>query len=278
MNVQLLRRSARAAAVALAFAMLTGVSFAPPLAGAQEPTPRPKPAATTPTAKPTAAAKPAPFDPSLPTPPAVTGGVYQNSLANADVLPAGRCFGGRSRGEAVGEGFKVSVGGRCIDEAETAELALPARGVSIGDGDLALDIKSVAGEKRAQVTIYLRNQPGKLVAAAVNLGTGEAKIFTLTDGAFNTIVSRTDIGPLATATDWNRLGLRVRGAEFWLLLNDEPILYAADVLTDAGGAGVRLLREGNPDDEDETAVVFRDLTLSTVAGGGEGRAPAYNQP
>lgn len=278
MNVQLLRRSARAAAVALGIAILTGVSVAPPIAGAQESTPTPKPAAPTPAAKPTAAAKPAAFDPSLPTPPEVTGGVYQNSLANTDILPAGRCPGGRSRGEAIGEGFKVTVGGRCVDEAETAELALPARGVSIGDGDLALDVKSVAGAQRAQITVYLRNQPGRLAAATVNLATGEAKLFTLADGTFTTVASRSDIGALAIPTDWNRLGLRVRGGELWLLLNDDPILYAADVLTDVGGAGVRLLREGNPDDEGETAVVFRDVTLSTVAGGGEGRAPAYNQP
>ncbi|MCC7368369.1 MAG: hypothetical protein IT306_08100 [Chloroflexi bacterium] len=278
MNVELLRRSARAAAVALGVAILTGMSVAPPLAGAQEPAPTPKPAATKPAEKPAAAAKPAAFDPTLPTPPEVTGGVFQNSLANADILPSGRCFGGRSHGEAVDEGFKVTVGGRCVESAETAELALPARGVSIGDGDLAMDVKAVAGAQRAQVTVYLRNQPGKLAGVTVNLASGEAKVFTLIDGNMNVVASRTDIGGLATPTDWNRLGLRVRGGELWLLLNDDPILYAADVLTDVGGAGVRLLREGNPDDEDETAVVFRDLTLSTVAGGGDGRAPAYNQP
>ena len=107
--------------------------------------------------------------------------------------------------------------------------------------------------------------------------TGEAKLFNFDQGNMTIIASRTDAQELAIPSDWNRLAVRVKGNELWLLINDDAVLYATDVLTDVGGVGIRLLREGNLDDEEETAVVSRGLTISTVSGGGEGREPKYGQ-
>jgi hypothetical protein len=123
-----------------------------------------------------------------------------------------------------------------------------------------------------------RSTSARLVGATFNPATGEAKLFNFADGSMSIITSRSDAQGLAIPTDWNRLAVRVRGGELWMLVNDDPILYASEVWSERGGVGIRVLREGNPDDEDETTVVFRNLTLSTVSGAGEGRSPTYSQP
>ena len=60
--------------------------------------------------------------------------------------------------------------------------------------------------------------------------------------------------------------LRLAGDQIWLLLNDVPLLHAAGVINQAGGIGIAVVREGNVDDRDEVAVVFRDLALTELEG------------
>lgn len=280
MNGGMVRRVVVAAMLAMSVLGMIGVIGALPPAAAQDATPTP-PSAPAPAAPKPALAppeKPAAFDPTLPAPPEVTGGVWENRLTNADVFPAGQCHTGEARGEVTGEGFQIMVNGRCIDDSETADVALPGRGISIQDGDLAMDFRIVSGAQRAQISVYVRNTSGKLIGATFAPTAGEAKLFSFADGAMTIIASRTDAQELAIPTDWNRLAVRVRGSELWMLVNDDPILYAPSVLDERGGVGIRVLREGNPDDDDETVVIFRNLTISTVSGAAQGRAPSYSQP
>jgi len=277
MSVGLMRRAATATLVALGIIALTGAFIGSPVVGAQGTTPAPPLAPRPPVSSPTPAMTPTAFDPTLPAAPAVTGGVGDSKEVNTDIFPAGRCITGQARGETVDEGFKITIGGRCLETSETADIALPGRGVRIGDGDIAMDFKVVSGAQRAAVSVYVRNSSGKLIGATFNAATGEAKLFNFDSGNMSVIASRTDAQGLAIPSDWNRLAVRVRGNELWMLLNDDAVLYATDVITEPGGIGIRVLREGNPDDEEETAVVFRGLTLSTVEGGGEGRGPVYGQ-
>jgi hypothetical protein len=264
--------------VVLGIVVLAGVAVDLQTAAAQDATPVPKPAVASPiAAPPSPVALTQVVDSTLPKAPDVTGGVGDSSVVSTDVFPSGRCLTGQGRGETVDEGFKIVVSGRCREDAETADIALPGRGISIGDGDIALDFKVLSGAQRAAVSMYVRNSSGKLIGATFNAATGEAKLFNFDQGNMTIIASRTDAQALAIPSDWNRLAVRVRANELWMLINDDAVLYATDVLTDVGGVGIRLLREGNPDDEEETAVVFRGLTISTVSGGGEGREPKYGQ-
>ena len=124
---------------------------------------------------------------------------------NTGVFPAGELPDGLGRGEAVGDEFKIVVSGPCRDDAETADIALPGKGISIGDGDIALDFKVLSGEQRAAISIYVRNSSGKLVGATINAATGEAKLFNFDQGNMTIIASRTDAGGLAirpTGTGW----------------------------------------------------------------------------
>jgi hypothetical protein len=177
----------------------------------------------------------------------------------------------------VDEGFKLTVQGRCVPEASAANLPVPGRQISVWDGDVALDFKVVAGVERAGVNLYTRIQSGTYMAAYLSLAAGRAELFRREDGMNTVVASTEELGEL-DATNWNRLALRLRGGEIWLLLNDAPLLYAADVLSQDGGIGIAVVREGNPDDQDEVAVVFRDLALTSLEGPpGEEPAPASEE-
>ncbi|MGE3268215.1 MAG: hypothetical protein AB7P40_05670 [Chloroflexota bacterium] len=215
------------------------------------------------------------FDPTVPRPPAAGAVVYQQPLTDTAIFRAGRCQTDQAGGGPVGEGFRISVAGRCGEASETAEVALAGRGISLGDGELALEFKVVAGSDRASVSVYARNQSGKLIGVTVRPAAGAASLFSLSDGTITELTSRTDISSLVKPSDWNRLGLRVMGAEMWLLVNGEAILHAADVIQEAGGVGIRVLREGSPDDDREIAVVFRNLVLSTVTDAEPSRGPTF---
>jgi hypothetical protein len=214
---------------------------------------------------------------AMPDPPAPGDVLFQSALTDAEVFEPGACPTGKAFGGNVGEGFKLTVRGKCVSEATAANLPVPGRNITIWDGDVALDFKLDAGAERAGINLYSRIQGGQYMAAYVSLATGRAELFRRENGANTVVASRDDLGTLDPA-NWNRLALRLRGGEVWLLLNDEAMLYTNDVLDQTGGIGIALVREGNVDDTDEVAVVFRDLTVTTlVAPPGDGE-PASEEP
>ena len=80
------------------------------------------------------------------------------------------------------------------------------------------------------------------------------------------MATRRDLGGYVDLAAWNRLAIRVRGSEVWLLLNDEPLLYTAAAAVDQGLVQLYVIREGDLDDNVETSVVFRNLAMSALAG------------
>ena len=173
----------------------------------------------------------------------------------------------------------LTVRGRCVSEASAANLPVPGRQISVWDGDVALDFKVVSGVERAGVNLYTRIQGGTYMAAYVSLATGQAELFRREDGV-NTIVRvHRRISASLTRRTGTELALRLSGDQIWLLLNDAPLLHAADVLNQAGGIGIAVVREGHVDDRDEVAVVFRDLTLTELQGSpSEERQPPDSEP
>jgi hypothetical protein len=225
-------------------------------------------AITTPAAQaPAASPSPTPALPdadAAPAPPGIASGRLADGLKGDAVFRSGFCPTGMASGQNVGEGFRLRVTGPCGQHQDVASIAVPGNDITFANGDLALDFKVAAGAERAIINLYLRNRDGTLLAAALNFETDEASLYRR-DGTTNTtLVSLAGLRESATPTDWNRLALRVRGADIWLLINDEPLLYAADVLNQEGGVGIGVARTGNVDDQDEVAVVFRDLTVSDV--------------
>ncbi len=235
-----------------------------------DPTPTivvPGPVASPPALVPSPGASPTPAVPvgdGIPEPPGVAASILSNGLKGDDVFRTGVCPTGWASGQVVGEGFRLRVTGPCGRNQDVASIAAPANGVTLVDGDVALDFKVIAGAGRATVNLYIRNRDGKLLATALNFQSDETSLFRR-EGTTNTVITTADgLRERAIPSDWNRLALRVRGGEVWVLLNDEPLLYAAEMLVQEGGMGIGTVREGNLDDEDEVAVVFRDLTVSAV--------------
>jgi hypothetical protein len=202
----------------------------------------------------------------IPEPPAVDTVLLQSPRTEPDIFDARTCPTGLASGSYVGEGFRLSVKGRCVPEAPAANLPLPAPRMAVLDHDVAVDFKAVAGADRAGLNLYARaRDSANLITAYVNVGAGKIELIRR-DGAVNRTVSgRVDLNDLIDRADWNRVALRLRGKEVWVLLNDEPVLYAADLPDQPGGIGIGLVREGNPNDTAEVAVVFKDLTISSLA-------------
>lgn len=197
--------------------------------------------------------------------------VYENALKDEKVFKAGYCFGRKAFTHYVGEGFKMRVMGPCHLLLDEAWITVEANGVTIGDGEVALDFKMVDGAERAKVGLYVRGHQERLIGAHVHPTRGEVSLFTLAGGTQTDLGYRNNV--VMPPYEWNRLALRVSGYDTWLLVNDEPLLHTREVHADAGKVIIELIREGDVEDEAESAVVFRDLTLSPLEGGGPDRAP-----
>lgn len=203
----------------------------------------------------------APSVQDIPEPPALVATYFQSDLTGPDVFPPDVCPTGGGFGENVAEGFKLTVKGRCVEQASGAGVAVRARNIEGGDGEVGIDFKVEVGAGRAGVNLYVRIQGNSYVAGYLSLGSGQAELFKREPTGNTLIASRQGFGQL-DPTSWNRLALRFVGEEAWLLVNDEPILYGRGMPNQHGGIGLQVVREGNPDDGDVVAMVFRDLTVS----------------
>jgi hypothetical protein len=231
------------------------------------------PPALAPSPSPVAAAAP-----SLPVPPAVAAGVFADPLSRDTVFASGACPTEVSGGKYAGGGFALIVGGPCVDDRSVADVAVPARGITLWDGDIAMDFRMAVVPERARFALYVRSRDGKLVVLQLHPGLQGMSLIMREGDKDTTLASRSDLGLTPDPNEWNRLALRIRGGEAWVLINDEPVLYATDVLDQAGSVGLQLIREGSLEDDEETAVVFRDLTLSALDDSDPARAPAYRAP
>jgi hypothetical protein len=231
------------------------------------------PPAAIPSPSPAASAAAATTDSDLPAPPAVAAGVYADPMTGGAVFPAGVCGTGYARGDLIPDGLQLTVLGQCFYDAPTSELSVTGKGLAITDGDLAVNIKVANHLDRARPAIYARIKDGKMLGASFSFPQGQIVLFKRDGETDTTLAARQDLGAVMDPGGWNRVALRVKGSEVWLLVNDQPVLYSGEAIDQTGGVGLELVREGSTVDEDEAAVVFKDLTLSSVAGADPSRAP-----
>ena len=210
--------------------------------------------------------------------PAVGEVILEESLIQPTVIPAGRCQTGLASVEHVGDGVLMKTRGRCRPESTAVALSEVVRGLSVLDGDVAVSFKAVNGTPRTQVTLNARLRDRIALSVIVNPATGFASLSRFEDGNVRRLASREDAHRLAKPGDWNRLALRMRGAEVWVLLNEQPLLYSADADLGVGGAGFGTVRSGSLDDDQESAVVFADLKVSALEDGDPSRWPSFRRP
>ena len=243
-------------------------------------------AARQPTYEPPASGpRPAAFVPPAGVPPAVGGVVMEESLATSGTFPSFTCPTGRGGGEQGGEGYTLRLRGRCIETLSTAFVAPPVSGLIIADGEMSVDFKVTAGFERTVVALNVRAQgdpnglPTGVYAFVLMPAQGVAMVLKAGTAQGPTVLAqRRDVGTLVRRDEWNSVSVRLIGSGLWLLVNEQPVLAAEDGTYTAGRAGIQVERSGNANDEDEVAVVLRNLRVSAIEGAPDDRAPVYERP
>lgn len=219
------------------------------------------------------------FVPPVGTPPEVGAVVVEDPLVGSRFLPTEACRSGRGSSEYADEGMILRVRGKCTETACIAAVETEIPGLTIPDGELRLEMKAVSAPERARITVFTRSYDYvNSYAQSLALGGSSAGIGKTVDGPSTTLAFRTDVGRLVKPDDWNRLAVRMEGPNLWLIVNDQPVLSAADPDYETGGVQLRLSRIGDPDDEEETAVVVRNLRVSALVDGDPSRAPTHHRP
>jgi hypothetical protein len=205
-----------------------------------------------------------PVPPDAPEP---GGVILQDPLTDSQVVPVLTCPPDRQSGPPDPEGLAVRIEGKCRPDAQDASIQLPIRGPVVGDGEVALDLRVAEGNPRAEIALYVRMAGQSVLGCTFNPATGSASLFKIADRQTTLLAYRLDLHRYMDATAWNRVAIVAAGREAWVLVNDQPLMYSDNAALDPGSAAVKIAREGAPDDEQELAVVLRNLTISALASG-----------
>jgi hypothetical protein len=190
--------------------------------------------------------------------------VLEDPLTAPGSLSPGRCPTGRNVGQFVGEGFILKVTGKCSENDAVAIAAPPPiEGLNFSDGEVRLDVKAVSGHDRVAFVLGVRGQTQAAGSyqAIIMPGRGAA---ALTTGSSD-VAGRTGLGGRLAPDGWNSLAVRAQGPNLWVLLNDEPILSATDATYQSGSVFIGVRRLGDANDSSESAVVVRNLRVSSLA-------------
>ena len=205
---------------------------------------------------------------AVPDPPELGEAILEDDLIGPGLLLAGPCPTGRDVTEFVGEGFILKVAGRCRDEAPTAAIQPPVIVyLDFPDGEVRIEARAVSGQERVSFVLAVRGQtdaPGGY-QAIMEPGRGVVALSTFGGGQFTDLAQRGDLAGSMAPDGWNSLAIRARGSDLWVLVNDEPVLFASNADYARGAVRIALRRLGNPDDEPESAVVVRNLRVARLA-------------
>jgi hypothetical protein len=203
------------------------------------------------------------------TAPGVGATIIEDPLMAPGVLTASTpCPTGAGIGEFVGEGYILKVSGRCAPNASGPGILSPRlQTPAFTDGEIAVEFKVVNGVSRADLWLAFRESSAggyqlSLVPAAGSLSLALIRGTTANVLAFQRALT-SEIRP----EDWNSLAIRARGSRFWVLINDQVIFEAEDAgnTFESGSIRFMLTRLGSVNDREETAVVFRNFRVSSLA-------------
>ena len=218
---------------------------------------------------------------TLALPPAIDSQpVVEDPLTATGAVEASVCPTTRNDRQFVGEGYRFRVTGKCLDTSTNASVAYRLRNLVVPDGEVSLQMRVVSGAERARVRLYLRDQgdPGGGYSVTLEPGRGAATLAVLANNQVTVLAEQTNLAGQFTRDDWNTLAIRAQGSNLWVLLNGVPILSASDPTFSSGGVFIALARLGELGDDQETAVILRNLRVSRLAGGDRARVPTYQGP
>jgi hypothetical protein len=215
-------------------------------------------------------------EPSIGAP--ATGAIlYQDSLDEPGLLLGWGCPTERNEGEFVPGGYRIRVSGKCLDTANAAWLAPEVQGVNFTDGEVRVEARPDGGNDRLQFVLSVRTQPNgdDRLFAAIEPNRGVAQLFAFKNGRVTMLAERVDLHRLISPSDWSSIAIRAQGPVFWLMINDQTVLWGRDATFAGGTVSVAVWRLGAPTDDQETAIVLRNLRVSELAPGDQAVVPFY---
>ena len=144
----------------------------------------------------------------------------------------------------------------------------PIPDLVVPDGEIRLEAKTVSGHDRAGLSIAFRGRNDPLGAYELDVHPtqgGAALLKGQANAPAVQLALRGDLAGRISRDDWNEYAIRLDGPNIWILLNGQPILSASDPMLDRGWVSFGVHRLGSPDDNPETAMVFRNLRIARLA-------------
>lgn len=210
--------------------------------------------------------------------PAVGSVLSEQPLSETDLLRDEFCPTGRASGRMTETGYQFVVNGRCVGQTPLAGMQMPLSGLMLLDGDLEFEVAGEGALERATISLTLRFQArtnGYQVQWTPSAGV--AQIRRLRDGQPTSLARRSDL-PQRSLADGARFSVRAQGATIWLLVDGEPMLAATDKSEDAIDSGlvaIGLIREGNPDGDEEVRLTIASVRISQLADSSQDRLSSF---
>lgn len=212
-------------------------------------------------------------------PPQPGTAVLEDMLIGPNVVQTGTCLTGRNARQFIQDGYLLKVTGPCSSANPAASIGANVQGVTFPDGEVRVEMRAASGTDRAAFILPIRIQsPGNEYRAIVEPGRGAAQLIKLTNGQDTILAQRADLADVILPDDWNSVSLLAWGPRLWLLLNDQAVLSVADSTYTTGRLGLRLLRTGDSNDDQESAILLRNLRVSGLATGDQVQTPTYLVP
>jgi hypothetical protein len=208
-------------------------------------------------------------------PPALGEVILEDPLTAPGVFRTGVSPSGRISGEFTPEGYRVRVTGPWQEGGAGANTSNNLWGVTFADGELRLEARVVTGQDRAILGFAYRVQSALTSSfqAKVAPGRDGAEIQKWVDGKVSRVGARGALSGKFLAESWNSLAARAKGAEFWLMLNDEVVAAGTDWTFGEGRTQILSIRDGDVNSDQESSVVYRNLRVSALAEGHPSRMP-----
>lgn len=206
--------------------------------------------------------------------------ILQDPLSAPGVITPYTCQSNKAAASFTPEGLLLTMTGRCNDSQPGPAVGVRPKDITVRDGEVRLEFRTTAGADRALITLWVRDQQTpdfSTQLVRIEPGTGRARLAVRNVGKETELASQQGLTGLA-GSDWNSLAIRMQGPAMWVLLNDQLVLTGGDPTFAQGAMNFVVGRNGDPNDAQEVSVLVRNLRVSPLAGGDQGRAPSFIPP
>lgn len=190
--------------------------------------------------------------------------ILEDSLTVPGIIWPFTCPTGRNFEQFTPDGLKLVVTGRCVQSDQVDRIGPAVQGLSFVDGEIRMEVLSIADRERLVFSLRLRVQEGATAGYVViaEPSRGRLDLRRIDQGIGTSLAERTDLGDFLQEGNWTSLGIRAKGPDLTVLLDDVPVLTATDGTYQQGVVSFAVLRRSSSDAGGETSVVVRNLRVT----------------